>query len=194
MRKLRLKWVRPFVVPFFLFATPRTDLFLFGAVLAVVGLAIRGWAAGAIHKDHELTTTGPYAFTRNPLYVGSFLLGGGIALAGGHWVWPVVFIAFYVTVYTRTMSGETQHLAKLFPEQFPRYVAAVPALLPRLTPYRATDSRSDGVASTADSGKVDPERSGDGFQWAQYRRNREWEASLGTLAAFGLLLGKARFF
>jgi phospholipid methyltransferase len=193
MRKLRLKWVRLFIIPFFFFATPRTDLLMLGAVLAVVGLAIRGWAAGAIHKDHELTTTGPYAFTRNPLYVGSLFLGGGVALAGGHWMWPIVFSAFYLTVYTRTMSGEHQHLARLFPEQFPRYVAAVPAFLPRLTPYRSTDSTSDGAASAPDSPTADGEPSGGGFQWAQYRRNREWEASLGTLAAFGILVAKARF-
>ncbi len=173
MRQLRLRAVWLIVIPFLWLSTPTAATLVVGALLCVLGLWIRGWSAGTIHKDEELTTSGPYAFTRNPLYLGSFFIGLGVSIAGGHWIWPAVFLLFYATVYTRTMAGEARHLAELFPERYDEYAAEVPGFLPRLRPYRA---------STGGPG---------GFRWSQYRRNREWEASLGALAAFGLLAIKA---
>jgi len=194
MRKLRLKWVRLIVVPFFIFAVPRVEVIVIGVLVAALGLLIRGWSAGAIHKDKELTTSGPYAFTRNPLYLGSFFIGVGLSIAGGHWAWTAVFVAFYLGVYTRTMAGETRHLTELFPEEFAAYAAAVPAFLPRLTPYRAAVSgANESGASTADGGSLAGAAKPGGFRWAQYRRHREWEASLGALAAFAVLIAKALF-
>jgi protein-S-isoprenylcysteine O-methyltransferase Ste14 len=172
MRRLRLRAVWLLVLPFLWFARPAPGMLVVGAVLGVVGLAIRGWAAGTIHKDKELTTTGPYAFTRNPLYVGSFFLGLGITLAGGHWVWPALFLAFYAGVYGKTMAGERELLTQLFGNRYHAYAANVPAVWPRLTPWRENDEP------------------GGGFTWAQYRRNREWEAALGAILGFGFLAGK----
>jgi protein-S-isoprenylcysteine O-methyltransferase Ste14 len=172
MRRLRLRAVWLLVVPFLWFARPTPALLAIGAGLGLLGLMVRGWAAGTIHKERELTTTGPYAFTRNPLYVGSFFLGLGITIAGGHWIWPVLFLAFYVGVYGRTMSGEAALLGELFGDRFHHYAAHVPALAPRLTPYRA------------------PGQTGGGFTLAQYRRNREWEAALGALTGFAFLVAK----
>jgi protein-S-isoprenylcysteine O-methyltransferase Ste14 len=173
MRQLRLRAVWLIVIPFFWLASPSRVTLALGAALTVVGLVIRGWSAGTIHKDEELTVSGPYAFTRNPLYLGSLFIGFGVAITGGHWIWPGAFLLFYVTVYTRTMSGEARHLRELFPDRYGEYSAAVPAFLPRLTPYRA------GGVGTA------------GFRWAQYRRNKEWEAALGVAAAFAVLAAKA---
>lgn len=173
MRQLRLRAVWLIVLPFFWFSSPTGRTLAIGAALTLLGLCIRGWSAGTIHKDEELTTSGPYAFTRNPLYLGSFFIGLGVAMAGGHWIWPVVFLLFYATVYTRTMRGEARHLAELFPRRYSEYAAEVPGFLPRLTPYRASAGRTAG------------------FRWSQYRRNREWEASLGALGAFAVLAGKA---
>jgi len=144
-------------------------------VVVAIGLWLRAWSAGTIHKDEDLTTTGPYAYTRNPLYLGSFLIGLGVSTAGGHWIWPLAFLLFYAVVYSRAMAGEASHLAELFPARYAEYALAVPGFLPRVTPYRATNV-SGGSPS--------------GFRWAQYSRNREWEASLGAAAAFGLLLAK----
>ncbi len=173
LRKLRLRAVWLIVVPFFVLATPTPTLLAIGGALAVVGLWIRGWSAGTIHKDEELTVTGPYAFTRNPLYLGSLFIGVGVSLAGGHWIWPAVFLAFYLAVYSRTMAHEAALLTEVFGDRYREYAANVPAFLPRPTPYRAPD----------------PLRA-EGFRWSQYRRNREWEAALGAVAAFGLLLAK----
>ena len=173
MRRLRLRAVWILVVPFLWLARPTPLLLLVGGVLGLLGLSIRGWAAGTIHKERELTTTGPYAHARNPLYVGSFCLGLGITLAGGHWIWPAFFLAFYAGVYGRTMAGERALLTELFGDRYRVYAANVPALIPRLVPWR-----EPGVADG-------------GFTWAQYRRNREWEAALGAFLGFGFLVAKA---
>lgn len=172
MRKLRLKAVWLLVIPFLWFARPTPGLLAAGGVLALVGLLVRGWAAGTIHKERELTTTGPYAYTRNPLYVGSFFLGLGVTTAGGQWVFVLVFVLFYVGVYGRTMAGEAELLTELFGDRFRDYREKVPAFVPRLTPYRA------------------PGGAGGGFTLAQYKRNREWEAALGALAGFAFLAAK----
>jgi protein-S-isoprenylcysteine O-methyltransferase Ste14 len=176
MRRLRLRAVWLLVIPFLWLSRPTPRVLAVGAVLGLLGLFIRGWAAGTIHKEKELTTTGPYAFTRNPLYVGSFLLGLGITVAGGHWIWPTIFLVFYLGVYGRTMAGEQQLLTELFQDRYRHYATHVPAFLPRLTPYRA------------------PGVEGGGFTFAQYRRNREWEAALGALAGFGFLAAKTWLF
>src|ERR1700742_4102168 len=76
-------------------AKPSLRLLAIGAVGAVIGLMIRAWASGYLKKNMELTVTGPYAYTRNPLYLGTFIMGGGIALASGAW-W---FVALYAVLY-----------------------------------------------------------------------------------------------
>jgi protein-S-isoprenylcysteine O-methyltransferase Ste14 len=175
MRRLRLRAVWLLILPFLWFARPTPPLLILGAALGLLGLFVRAWAAGTIHKERELTTTGPYAFTRNPLYVGSFFLGLGITVAGGHWAWPTLFVAFYVGVYGKTMAGEYELLTGLFGDRYRAYAANVPAVWPRLTPWHEVD------------------RPGGGFTWAQYKRNREWEAALGALLGFGVLAGKGFF-
>jgi protein-S-isoprenylcysteine O-methyltransferase Ste14 len=172
MRRLRLRAVWLLILPFLWLARPTVVLLAVGGALGFLGLFVRGWAAGTIHKDRELTTTGPYAFTRNPLYLGTFFLGLGVTVAGGHWVWPTLFLAFYAGVYGRTMRGEAALLGDLFGERFEHYAENVPAFAPRLTPYRA------------------PGEEGGGFTFGQYRRNREWEALLGAVAGFGFLAAK----
>lgn len=172
MRRLRLRAVWLLVLPFLWLSRPAPDLLAIGGVLAALGLVIRAWAAGTIHKERELTTTGPYAYARNPLYVGSLFLGLGITLAGGHWIWPVVFLLFYVAVYGRTMAGEEALLTELFGDRYRDYAAQVPAVVPRFMPYREGDAAIGG------------------FTLSQYRRNREWEAGLGAVAGFAFLIGK----
>jgi len=174
LRKLRLKAVWLLVLPFFYFARPSIASVGLGGVFAALGLVIRGWSAGTIHKDEELTVTGPYAFTRNPLYLGSLFVGLGVTLAGGRWLWPALFLAFYLGVYSRTMAFEAHLLTGVFGERYREYAANVPGFVPRMTPYRPARVERD-----------------EGFRWSQYRRNREWEALLGALGAFGLLLAKA---
>lgn len=174
MRRLRLRTVWLLVVPFLWLARPTPRVLVVGTFLGACGLLIRGWAAGTIHKEEDLTTSGPYAYTRNPLYVGSFLLGIGVTVAGGLWYFVLAFVVFYLAVYGRTMRGEAELLTMLFGERYRHYSAHVPVFLPRLRPYRAPE----------------PGHTPAGFRLTQYKRNREWEALLGAAAGFAFLAGK----
>jgi protein-S-isoprenylcysteine O-methyltransferase Ste14 len=173
MRTLRLRAVWLLVLPFLWFAHPNEARLWVGAGVAILGLLIRGWAAGTIRKEEELTTSGPYAFTRNPLYLGSLLIGLGVTWAGGGWLWPAVFLVFFGLVYTTTMRGEARLLTELFGARYRDYAANVPAFVPRPTPYRAPEPDSAG-----------------GFGMSRYARNREWEALLGVITGFALLASK----
>jgi protein-S-isoprenylcysteine O-methyltransferase Ste14 len=171
LRKLRLRAVWLLIIPFYFYASPSATLLAWGAGLSTVGLALRAWAAGSIHKDRELATTGPYAHARNPLYSGSFFLGSGVTVAGGQSVFGVAFLVFFVLVYRATVLREVSELEARFGERYRVYRAEVPSVLPRVTAY---ESESSGSAPVT-------------FSRARYMRNREWEAALGAAAAFGLL-------
>jgi protein-S-isoprenylcysteine O-methyltransferase Ste14 len=156
------------VVPFFVLAAPTRSSLGVGAMLSVIGLALRGWSAGTIQKGEVLTVSGPYAYVRNPLYVGSFLIGAGLAIAGGSVLWLLLFLLFFVTLYGPTVASEAARLTEQFGHRYVEYAAQVPAFIPRLRPY-------EGGGMTG------------AFRWSQYERNREWEALLGTAASFALL-------
>jgi protein-S-isoprenylcysteine O-methyltransferase Ste14 len=162
-------------VPFLVFSRPTPALLVVGSVVAVGGLVIRGWAAGTVEKDRDLTTSGPYAHTRNPMYLGSFVIGAGLTLAGGGWVWPAAFGLFFALVYAPTMSREGRDLAERFGAAYAEYAAAVPAFVPRVTP--------------GGSGRLFPAA----FAWGRYLRYREWEALLGVGAVLVVLALKLRY-
>lgn len=176
MRQIRLKSVWLLIIPFLWYARPTLQLLLIGAALAGLGLFIRAMAAGFIHKEKQLTTTGPYAFTRNPLYFGTFFLGLGITIAGGHWAFPVLFLVFFAGVYGRTITGEARLLTELFGDQYRAYAANVPLFIPRPTPWRP-----EGAPPPA------------GFDYARYKRNREYEALMGAIAGFAFLTARMFF-
>ena len=176
MREVRLKSVWLLIIPFLWYARPTMQLLLIGAALSILGLFIRAMAAGFIHKEKQLTTTGPYAFTRNPLYFGSFFLGLGITIAGGQWIFPVLFLVFFAMVYGRTIRGEATLLTELFGDQYRAYAANVPLFLPRLTPWRP-------------EGAPTPPK----FDYARYKRNREYEALMGAVAGFAFLTARMFF-
>ena len=169
--RTRAAWL--VVMPFLILARPTPPGLVVGAVLGALGLALRAWSAGTIQKQERLSTSGPYAFVRNPLYVGSFLIGVGLSLAGGHWIWVAVFVAFFMAAYAPTIANERRHLTELFGDRYLEYAARVPAIWPHLTPYRPADADSPG-----------------GFSWKRYARHREWEALLGAAGAWALLAAK----
>jgi hypothetical protein len=179
-RGFRTKSAWLVALPFLALARPTASALMAGAVLAVLGLLLRGWSAGTIRKDEALATTGPYAHLRHPLYVGSFLIGIGLGIAGGHWLWPLLVSAYFAALYRRTVVEEGERLTTLFGERYLTYAASVPAVVPRLRPRRGGEK-----ASSPSSG---------GFTWRRYLRNREWEALLGVAAALALLATKARLF
>jgi protein-S-isoprenylcysteine O-methyltransferase Ste14 len=161
----------------FIAARPNWKWFVIGAVVAVIGLMIRAWASGYLKKNVELTTTGPYAHTRNPLYLGTFILGAGIATSSGAWWFIALFMALYLLIYVPVMMAEAETLGKLFAAQFPHYRQRVPLFLPRLTPYRAAEE-----ARTTDGARR--------FAWSQYLKHREYRAALGVVIVYALLAVK----
>jgi len=174
LRRLRLRAVWLLVVPFLVLARPTPPLLAAGGVLALVGAVLRGWAAGTIHKERELSTTGPYAHTRNPLYLGSFLAGSGLVLAGGRWVFALLFGVFFVWIYGRTIRAEAHLLAERFGARYAEYARSVPQFIPRLTPYR----EEGGVGTAAR------------FSFERWRRNREYEALLGLVSGLAFLTAR----
>lgn len=171
VREVRLRVVWLFLLPFYFWAVPTPQGLVLGTGLGVLGLGLRAWAAGSIRKYRELATGGPYAYTRNPLYLGSFILGVGLTVAGGRWLFFVLLMAFFLSIYRTTALREAVELKELFGEAYETYAAGVPLFLPRVTAFRADGGQSGSS----------------GFSWARYRRNREWEATLGGVAGFGFL-------
>src|SRR6267142_808168 len=88
---------------FLVFARPRPVTLLAGVTVSVLGLLLRAWAAGHIRKNSELATSGPYAHTRNPLYLGNFLLGLGFTIGSGRWVLALLFAALFLGSYFPVM-------------------------------------------------------------------------------------------
>jgi len=163
-------------LPFLWYCHPTATLLLLGTPFSVLGLLVRGWAAGSIDKDQELATSGPYAYLRNPLYLGTLLIGIGVTVAGGAGEWILLFLAYFIAVYGMTMSLEHSRLTELFGQAYREYASSVPSLIPRVVPYRPS---RDSV--------------GFSFRFKRYYRNKEWEAALGVLAMFSFLAIKAIF-
>ena len=174
-------WIQRWRVPlgflcaflFLLLARPTPRALLIGAGVSVLGLAIRAWAAGHIRKNAQLAVSGPYSFTRNPLYLGSFILGLGFTIASGRWELGLLFAALFLGIYFPVMRVEASTMSELFGEQYQVYKDSVPLFFPRITPYRQVDSK--------------PTR----FDASLYLKYREYRAALGLAVAWGLLVVKS---
>lgn len=171
-REQRLKLVWILVIPFFVFAKPTPSLLFSGGVLSALGLLLRAWAAGSIFKDQALAVRGPYRFVRHPLYSGSFLLGIGLLTASGSWGLGVLFLTFFAWSYSRTLREEQETLEERFGREYAEYRASVPAFFPKLR-------RGPPPAGSVER-----------FRWSLYLHNREWQAALGTVAGFAILVLK----
>ena len=143
---------------------------LLGALVGAIGLWIRAWAAGYLHKQQVLTVAGPYARTRNPLYFGSAFLALGAAIATRSWPSAAILLAYFAIVYSVVMRREEGELLEHHGESFRAYAAEVPLFFPRLAPLRQP---------AAATGK---------FSFAQYRRNHEYQAAIGYVLLLVVLL------
>ena len=182
-RAQRLRVPAGFILaPLVLVASRPTVLSLaIGSALAVMGLGIRAWASGCLKKNEELATSGPYAYTRNPLYLGTLLLGAGVAVCTSSLWFGAVFGLFYFLFYIPVMIAEADTLEKLFPDEYAAYSKRTPLLLPRLNCF-ATGTGGRGRRSS--SGPV--------FDSALYMRHREYRALLGFLVVLSFLIVKSR--
>lgn len=157
---------------FFLWLAKPSPLFLgVSLILVVPGLLLRGYASGYVQKNEELTVSGPYAYTRNPLYLGSMMIAFGFALAARS-VWiALAMTLLFLAIYIPVIRGEEEYLRGKF-SGFDGYAARVPRLLPRLFPARDT-------AST-----------GGRFSGPLYRKHREYQALLGAISMYAALILK----
>jgi len=149
-------------------ARPAWASVLIGAAVASLGIAIRALASGQVQKDRELTMTGPYAYVRNPLYLGSIVIGIGFAIAARDiWV-AVVLVVYFAVVYVPVIRGEESFLGSRFPD-YADYRQQVPSLLPRSLWFTKVTS---------------------GFSRELYFRHREYNSLLGAAAILAVLIAK----
>ncbi len=167
-RRIRVPLGFGFAALYLWLAQPTRWSILTGGCIALAGVLLRAVASGHISKNSELTTSGPYAYTRNPLYLGSLLLAAGFAVAARGW-WVVLAIAvLFGAIYLPVIRSEEAYLKSHFPE-FEAYAQRVPRLLPQLR-----------KAETAPGS----------FSRERYLRHREYNALLGTAAMVAALAAK----
>jgi protein-S-isoprenylcysteine O-methyltransferase Ste14 len=156
---------------FVFFSRPTWASLAAGIPIALLGALIRAWASGHLRKNAELAVSGPYAFTRNPLYFGSFIMAIGCAAGGGVLWLGILLAAFFIVIYMPVMRAEADHMSLLFAGAYPKWAARVPLFFPRLTPYRDGDHP--------------------GFDFRQYLHHREYRALIGLAVVMGILAMKA---
>jgi protein-S-isoprenylcysteine O-methyltransferase Ste14 len=156
-------------VGYLIFSRPTMRLVAAGGTIALAGLILRAYAAGCLEKNRTLATWGPYAHTRNPLYLGSLVMGAAFAVAGGSWILGIAFLALFLLVYWPVMRREETSLQMQFGEAYEKYAAAVPFFFP--SPRRAM-------------------RTSGGFRWELYRKNREYQAAAGFGGGIAFLVLK----
>ncbi len=147
-----------------------------GLLVALLGLFLRGWAAGYLEKGKRLAQDGPYAWVRHPLYAGSSLMALGFCLAGTGGIslasvilWGV-FLLLFGWIYPQRIKGEEQVLEKYFGDAWRTFTARNKRFLPSLSPFRRPDA--------------------DHFLWSRYLKNKEYNAAIGWAAGLAVVLVK----
>jgi protein-S-isoprenylcysteine O-methyltransferase Ste14 len=167
-KRIRVPMGFAFAVLYLWLARPTLALIALSLILVIPGLWLRAYASGYVKKNMELTVTGPYAFTRNPLYLGSMLIAFGFALASRS-IWIALALAvLFALIYIPVIRSEEAFLRSKF-DGFEAYASRVPRLLPRLLPAR-TDEVGRGS-----------------FSAALYRKHREYNALIGAVAIYAAL-------
>ena len=172
-RRIRVPLGFLFAAVFLLLARPTWRSIILGSAIAAAGLAIRALASGHVRKNEQLTTTGPYAYTRNPLYLGSLIMAGGFTLASRSWVLAAIVIAMLIAIYLPVIRSEEDFLRAHFPE-FDDYARHVPRLFPRLRPRHRSGAGS--------------------FSAELYWQHREYNAALGAALIVSVLIAKTLWF
>ncbi|MGA9642648.1 MAG: isoprenylcysteine carboxylmethyltransferase family protein [Terriglobales bacterium] len=149
-------------------AHPTRSSLIAGSLVMFPGLLLRALASGHVQKDKELTISGPYAYTRNPLYLGSFLLATGFAIAARSWWIVAILVLMLVLIYVPVIAAEERYLRRTFPG-YDDYARHVPRLFPRLTPY--------GDSSAA-------------YSSTRFWKHREYQATIGCAVMLIVLIIK----
>jgi protein-S-isoprenylcysteine O-methyltransferase Ste14 len=155
---------------FLVFAHPTLRTLAWSLLLVLPGVWLRGYAAGYVKKNAELTRTGPYAYTRNPLYLGSMGIAFGFAVGAGRWWLGLLLAGMFLVIYIPTILSEEEFLRGTF-AGFAEYARRVPRLLPRLTAARFP-GEDVGLGR---------------FSWERYQHHREYNACMGAVAIYAAL-------
>jgi len=139
---------------------PSWQSVILGAAVSLPGLIIRAWAAGHLKKEKELAVSGPYRYSRNPLYLGNLILGLSLAAGSGSTVVVIIFSAYFLVFYPMIILAERERMKKLFPEKYKEYIKHVPLFFPWRKPLASQEKAR--------------------FSWTQYRANREYRALIGS--------------
>ena len=167
-RRIRVPLGFAFAAFYLWIARPSWVSLAAGTLIAIPGILLRALASGHVKKNEELTTSGPYAYTRNPLYLGSLIMAVGFAVAArSPWVLLVMLVMF-VAIYLPVIRAEEFFLRDKF-SNFDEYARSVPRLLPRLSAYRNHTGS---------------------FSQALYWQHREYNALLGTAVVLAALTAK----
>jgi protein-S-isoprenylcysteine O-methyltransferase Ste14 len=167
-RRIRVPLGFIFAVVYVWLARPTKASLIIGALVLLPGLVLRGLASGHVQKDKQLTTSGPYAYTRNPLYLGSLMLAAGFAIAARSWWIVAIMLLMFAVIYVPVIAGEERYLRLTFPE-YDGYARNVPRMLPRLSRYGSQQSA---------------------YSSARYWKHREYEASIGCAVVMAVLVVK----
>jgi protein-S-isoprenylcysteine O-methyltransferase Ste14 len=174
-RRIRVPLGFLFAVFYFWMARPSWRSLIAGAIVVVPGLLIRALASGHVRKNEALANSGPYAYTRNPLYLGSLLMGVGFCVAARSWWVGLALVVIFFAIYLPVIRDEEAFLRRTFPE-FEEYARRVPRMFPRLTQY---SSKNEGATA---------------FSLDLYLKHREYNALLGALGMMAGLVAKITLF
>jgi protein-S-isoprenylcysteine O-methyltransferase Ste14 len=172
---LRVRLHFPLALVYLLLARPAPTLLASGLGVVLVGLLVRAWAAGHLHKESGVTVTGPYAHVRHPLYLGTILILAGFVIAAGSLWIAAMIAAFFIFFYLPVFRREEQERVSGVPDLYELYRALVPALIPRFSPARFRQPGADADRR---------------FSFGQYRVNQEWQAAVGCAVLLLLLVGR----
>ena len=167
LQKWRVRLGHLFALVVLACARPETSFLIAGTIVSLAGEAIRIYSAGTILKDETLARSGPYAFTRNPLYLGSFLMSLGFCIAAANIYLLALFFVFFFSVYYATIYREEQFLKGRFGAEYEAFCRDVPRFFPRLSPAPGATRAS--------------------FDWSQVRKNKEYEGLAATLVILAIL-------
>jgi protein-S-isoprenylcysteine O-methyltransferase Ste14 len=171
-RRIRVPLGFLFAAMYVWLAHPTWRSIIVGSSIAVVGLAIRALASGHVQKNEQLAMSGPYAYTRNPLYLGSLIIALGFTLASRSWIIAAIAAAMLIAIYIPVICSEEEFLRARFPE-FDDYSRNVPRLLPKV--------------------KANPGSAGS-FSAQLYWKHREYHAAIGAGLIIAVLVAKALWF
>lgn len=155
-------------------AQPDPPSLIIGLAVTLPGLLLRTWASGHLKKDKELTVSGPYMYSRNPLYLGNLIIGLGIIIASRS-LWVLgIFVFYFLLFYPLIIQVEVEKMNRLFPREYEGYANQTSVLLPARKPFSAPKKNR--------------------FSWMLYRKNKEWRAFIGTILLWLILSGKIILF